>query len=202
MILIATKELVSETSHDLILNLYLGIAPRARSWSQNMLRDISFVDHSPSLIISKQRVCSHVLPYTYLGSTTLLSVVCLLSRMLRTLWIQNPAFIEQCILQRLIFFCTRPSIGLTCGIGTSKNFEDRKFCILRSFFFKPPCKRPGFYKFCQDLRSRDLCWVPHSGSTPRWVPPSSLPKDSRTLSARKGSWAVGHLSRTSHQRIS
>ncbi len=29
--LITTKELVSTTSHDLILNLYLGIAPRARS---------------------------------------------------------------------------------------------------------------------------------------------------------------------------
>ncbi len=29
--LIATKEFVLETSHDLILNLYLGIAPRARS---------------------------------------------------------------------------------------------------------------------------------------------------------------------------
>jgi hypothetical protein len=31
IILIATKELVLETSHDLNLNLYLGIAPGARS---------------------------------------------------------------------------------------------------------------------------------------------------------------------------
>ncbi len=43
IILIATKELVLETSHDLNLNLYLVIAPRAWSWLRNMLRDISFV---------------------------------------------------------------------------------------------------------------------------------------------------------------
>ncbi len=29
--------------------------------------------------------------------------------MLRTLWIQNPAHIEQCVLQEANFFCTRPS---------------------------------------------------------------------------------------------
>ncbi len=89
---IATKELVLETSHDLNLNLNLGIAPRARSWSWNMLRDNSFVDHSLSLIISKQRVLAHKPPYTYLGSTTLLFVLRLLSRTLRTLgtWSSAP----------------------------------------------------------------------------------------------------------------
>ncbi len=71
-----------------------------------------------------------------------------------------------------------------------------EFCFLQSFFFRPPRKRHGFYEFRRDLLSRDLCWVPHSGSTPRWVPPSRLSKDWRILSAQKGSWAVGHLSRT------
>ncbi len=132
--LIATKEIVSETSHDLILNLYLGIAPRARSWFQNMLRDISFVDHSLSLIISKQRFLAHLPPYTYLGSTTLLFVVRLLSRMLRTLWIQNPAFVEQCILQRPFFSVPGHPIGCKSRIGISQKFGARRFCILRSFF--------------------------------------------------------------------
>ncbi len=62
IILIATKELVLETSHDLNLSLYLGIAPRARSWLRNMLHDISFVALILSLIISKQRVPSSRLP--------------------------------------------------------------------------------------------------------------------------------------------
>ena len=38
------KDLVPETSHDLILILTLGIAPRPRSRSQNMLRNTSFLD--------------------------------------------------------------------------------------------------------------------------------------------------------------
>jgi hypothetical protein len=38
------KDIVPETSHDLILNLTLGIAPGPRSQSQNMLRDTSFLD--------------------------------------------------------------------------------------------------------------------------------------------------------------
>jgi hypothetical protein len=82
--LIATEEIVSETSHDLNLNLYLGIAPRARSWLRNMLCNISFVNLILSLIISKQRVWAHVPPHTYLGSTTLLFVICILGRTLRT----------------------------------------------------------------------------------------------------------------------
>jgi hypothetical protein len=36
-----------------------------------MLWDISFVDLSLSLVISKQRVLAYLPPYTYLGSTTL-----------------------------------------------------------------------------------------------------------------------------------
>ncbi len=81
MILIVTKELVPETSHE---NKFLipTLDPKPRSQSQIMLRNISFVDHSLSLIISEQRVCSHMLPYTYLGSTTLLFYVQLLSRCL------------------------------------------------------------------------------------------------------------------------
>ena len=39
------KDLVPETSHDLILILTLGIAPGPGSRSQNMLRDTSFLDH-------------------------------------------------------------------------------------------------------------------------------------------------------------
>ncbi len=109
IILIATEKLVSETSHGLNLNLYLGFALRARSWLRNMLHDSSFVNLILSLIISKQRVLPRVLPHTYLGSTTFLFVICLFSITLRTLWIQNPAFIEQCILRRPDFFCTRPS---------------------------------------------------------------------------------------------
>jgi hypothetical protein len=62
IILVAIKELVLETIHDLNPNLYLGIAPRARSLLINMLRDISFVVWILSLIISKQRITSSVLP--------------------------------------------------------------------------------------------------------------------------------------------
>ncbi len=51
-----------ETSHDLNLNLYLGIAPRARSLIRNMLRNISFVALILSLIIFEQRVSSRALP--------------------------------------------------------------------------------------------------------------------------------------------
>ncbi len=141
-------------------------------------------------------------PYTHLRSTTLLFVLCLLSRTLRTLWIQNPAFIEQCILQRPIFSVPGHPTGCTCGIGTSMKFGDRILCILRSFFSKLPCKQCSFYKFCQSLHLRNSCWVLHSSSMPRWVPPSNLPKDWRIPSARKGSWAVGHPPRTSRQRIS
>ncbi len=54
--LIATKELVMETSHDFILNLILGIAPWDWSWLRNMLRKISFVALILSLIISKHGV--------------------------------------------------------------------------------------------------------------------------------------------------
>ncbi len=56
-----TKELVLETSHDLILNLILGVAPWYQSWLRNMLCNISFVALILSLIISKQRVPLSVL---------------------------------------------------------------------------------------------------------------------------------------------
>ncbi len=58
IILVATKELVLEISHDLILNLILGFAPWDWSRLRNMLRNISFVTLILSLIISKQRVPS------------------------------------------------------------------------------------------------------------------------------------------------
>ncbi len=51
-----------ETSHDLNLNLHLGIATRARSRLRNMLCNISFVALILSLIIFEQRVSSSVLP--------------------------------------------------------------------------------------------------------------------------------------------
>ncbi len=86
------------------------------------------------LTISKQRVLLHLPPYTYLESATLLFVVRLLSRMLRTLWIQNPAFFKQCILQRPKKTVPGHPVGRTCGISTSKKFGDWKFCILRFFF--------------------------------------------------------------------
>ncbi len=60
--LIATKEFVLETSHDFNLSLYLGIAPRARSWLIYILCDISFVALIFSLIIFEQRAFSSVLP--------------------------------------------------------------------------------------------------------------------------------------------
>jgi hypothetical protein len=61
IILIATKELVLEISHDLILNLILGIAPWDLLRLRNMLHNISFVTLILSFIISKQRVPSSVL---------------------------------------------------------------------------------------------------------------------------------------------
>ncbi len=59
-ILVATKEIVLDTSHDLNRNLILGIAPWDWSWLRNMLQDILFVTLILSLIISKQRVPSSV----------------------------------------------------------------------------------------------------------------------------------------------
>ena len=53
----------------------------------------------------------HVAP-TYRGSTTLSFLVLQLCLMLRTLWIQNPAHLKQCVLQEAQFFCTRPSSWL------------------------------------------------------------------------------------------
>ncbi len=62
IISVATKELVLETSHDLNCNLILGIAPWDWSWLRDMLHKISFVTLILSLIISKQRFPSSVLP--------------------------------------------------------------------------------------------------------------------------------------------
>jgi hypothetical protein len=45
------KGISTGDNHDLILNLYLGIAPGPRSLSQNMLHNPSLVDQSLSLII-------------------------------------------------------------------------------------------------------------------------------------------------------
>ncbi len=58
IISIAKKKLVLESSYDLNLNLYLGIAPRAR----NMLRDISFAALISCDIIFEQRVSSSMSP--------------------------------------------------------------------------------------------------------------------------------------------
>ena len=129
--LISTKELVLETSHDPILNLYFGIAPRARSWSWNMLRNISFVDHSLSLIISKQRVLSHMPPYTYLGSTTLLFVVRLPSRMPRTQrWEENLAHLSWAqLLDGMVLHWLRHTFSLTllCRTICLLSIEDSEY---------------------------------------------------------------------------
>ncbi len=203
IILITTEKLVSETSHDLNLNLYLGIAPRARSWLRNMLCNISFVKLILSLIIIKQRVVlAHVLPHTYLGSTTLLFDTRLLSRTVRTRWIQTLLSSSSAFCEGQFFFVPGHPIGHTCGIGTSKKIRSQKFSILQSFFFKPSCKRCGFYEFCQSLLSINSCLVPDSGSMLKWVLPSRLLRGWRVLNASKGSWAIGHLSRMSLRRIS
>jgi hypothetical protein len=53
MILISTRELLLETSHDLNLNLYLGLTLGPdHDLKKNMLHNPSFVDHSLSLIKS------------------------------------------------------------------------------------------------------------------------------------------------------
>ncbi len=162
--------------------------------------------HAPQYFICRpllksqnfQRVQPHMSSYTYLGSITYLFVVRLLSRMLRTLWVQNPAFIKQCILQRQFFFCTRPSNWLYVQNQHKQEIWRPEISHSAIFFLKPLCKQCSFYKLHRDLCSRDLCWVPHSGSIPRWVPPSRLPKDWKIPSARKGSWAVGHPAPMSH----
>ncbi len=43
------------------------------------------------------------------GSTTLSFLVLQLRSLLRTLWIQNPAYVKQCIQQEAKIFCARPS---------------------------------------------------------------------------------------------
>ncbi len=102
-----------------------------------------------------------------------------LNKMHRTLWIQNPAFVEQCVLQRpKISSVPGHPTDRMCAVGTSKSF----WALSVKFFFKLPCKQLGSYEFCRDLLSRDLCWVPQSGSTPRWLPPSRAPRDWRICS--------------------
>ncbi len=98
-----------ETSHDLILNLYLGIAPWARSWLRNMLLDILLLALILSLIIYKQRVTSSVLPLLTVETPLLVFLVLQLCLILRTLWIQGPVHVEQCVLQEAEFYRTGPS---------------------------------------------------------------------------------------------
>ncbi len=64
-----------------------------------------------------------------------------------------------------------------------------KFCILQ--IFKPPFEWLDSYEFCWSLLSRNSCWLPDSGSTPKWVHPSSPQTGWRMLSARKGSCPTG-----------
>ncbi len=66
------------------------------------------------------------------------------SKMLRTPWIQNPAFVEQWGLQWPIFSVPGHPIGYTCGIGTSKIFGDRKFYFLACFFSSHHASDPDF----------------------------------------------------------
>ncbi len=165
------------------------MAPWDWSWLRNMLRDISFVALILSLIISKQRVTSSVLP--------------LLTEEAPLLGFESSSYAKRLghfefktLLTSSSAFCKRPKfsvpdhpIGCTCGIGTSIFFlGPRNLCILQ--IFKPPSKRLGSYKFHRSLLSRNSCLVPDSGSTPKWVPPSRLPTGWIMLSGRKGSWAT------------
>ncbi len=87
-------------------------------------------------------------------------------------------------------FCTRPSNwSYTQNRHKQIFLGPRNFCILQ--IFKPPFQRLGSYEFRQSLLSRNFCWVPDLGSTPKWLPPSSLWMSWRTLSARRGSCPIG-----------
>ncbi len=77
--------------------------------------------------------------------------------------------------------------------------KTKNFCSLQSF--QSPRKWFCSYEFCWDLPTKDLCWVRHSRSTPKWVPTSLALSDWRKWSARKSSWAVSHPSRTPPQWI-
>ena len=125
---------------------------------------------------------------TYRGSTTLCFLACLQCLTLRTLWIQNLAYIKQCILQKPRFFLyqtIQSVVRAELAQARVLFLEPRNHCILQ--FFKPPFKRLGSYESCQSLLSRNLFLVLDSGSLPKWVLPSSLPMGWRILSARKGS---------------
>ncbi len=79
-----------ETSHNLILNLILGIAPWDWSRLRNMLHNISFVTLLLSLIISKQRVPSSM-PLLLTEEAPLLVFQSLLRSLLRTMtWQHTP----------------------------------------------------------------------------------------------------------------
>ncbi len=118
----------------------------------------------------------------------------ILSRMLRTLWIQILFTLSSVCCEGQFFSVPGHPTSHTCRIGTSKSFFGTKnFCTLQ-IFFKPPFMLLGSSKFHQNLLSRNLCLVPDSRSTPKWVLLSRLPTGWRIPSARKGSWATGHPS--------
>ncbi len=78
--------------------------------------------HKTKLIIFKQRVLSSVLPPPTEEAPLFVFKVRLQRLMRRTLWIQNPALVKQCILQRPFFSVPDHPIGCTCTIGTRESF--------------------------------------------------------------------------------
>ncbi len=123
-----------------------------------MLCNLAFVDQSLSLIIFKQRVCSNMLPYTYLGSTTLLFFVRLLSRMLRTLWIQNPAFVKQCVLRRpKLVFCTRPSHWSYIRICHKQEYLRPEILLSAKFFSSHHTSGPVSMSFAKIFVQETHC---------------------------------------------
>ncbi len=93
--------------------------------------------------------------------------------------------------KRQKFFCAGPSNWSYVRNQHKQVFwGPRNFRILR--IFKPPFKWLGSYKFRWSFLSRNSCLIPDSGSTPKWVPPSSLLTSWRMQSVRKGSCPTGH----------
>ncbi len=151
--------------------------------------------HAPQYFICRPNFKSHNfwteslfkhVSFTYRGSTTLHFLVCLQCLMLRTLWIQDPAHVKQCVLQRPIFFCTGPSNWWYVRIQQKQEF----------FFWNQEIF--ALYKF---LSHHSSGWVPMSPTKvffqethgqyqtlalrPKWVLPSRLPKGWRIPSARR-----------------